>query len=130
MSEGLYARRRVLWMPLSVPWRPPTPAARQCCEDMRLALYFGCAQHADPFACADGLVVYDEVFDEYGIPVHDGGASYVLISHCPFCGAGLPASQRDRWLEETGPLLAAKGSEADLPERYRNGDWRRRGDPA
>lgn len=87
MSEGLDARRRVLWMPFSVPWRPPTPAAWQCCEDMRLALDFGCDQHADPFACADGLVVYSEVFDEYGIPVHDGGASYVLIS--PTCSSAI-----------------------------------------
>ena len=127
MGEGLYARRRVLWMPLSVPWSPPSPAVRHCCEDMRLALDFACDQHADPFECADGLVVYNEVFDEYGIPVHDGGASYLLISHCPFCGARLPESQRDRWFDETEQRIGEDGDEASLPERYRRGDWRQRG---
>jgi hypothetical protein len=59
--------------------------------------------------------------------VHDGGASYLLISHCPFCGARLPESQRDRWFDETEQLIGEDGDEASLPERYRRGDWRQRG---
>ena len=126
MSKGLYASRRVLWMPLSVPWAPPTAAAQICCADMRAALDFTCEQHGDPFDCPDGLVVYNEVFDEYGIPVHDGGASYVLISHCPWCASQLPHSQRDRWFDETEALLGDTGDEEVLPDAYRCGDWRRR----
>ncbi|WP_424956039.1 DUF6980 family protein [Hyphomicrobium sp. 1Nfss2.1] len=31
-------------------------------------LSFVCDQHAEPFRCADVLIVYNEIFDEYGIP--------------------------------------------------------------
>ena len=58
-----------------------------------------------------------------GLPVHDGGASYVLVAFCPWCGARLPESQRDRWFEET----EAKGFTDDtLPPEYRTGAWRLR----
>lgn len=123
MSSQLFPGRRVLWMPLSVAWAPPSAAATFCCEAMTQALAFDCAQHADPFECADGLMVYNEVLDEYGLPVHDGGASYVLVAICPWCGARLPESQRDRWFEET----EAKGFTDDtLPPEYRTGAWRLR----
>lgn len=125
MSQTLFKGRRVLWMPLSVPWSPPSPTVATCCEAMRGALDFACEQHADPFACADALMVYNEVFDEYGIPVHDGGASYVLIAYCPWCGARLPASQRDRWFDETDGLLGQDQDEAKLPPAFLSGAWRR-----
>jgi len=89
---------------------------------MASALAFDCNQHADPFECADHLVVYNEVFDEFGIVVHDGGPSYVLIAHCPWCGTRLPESQRDRWYDET----EAKGFTDDtLPPEYLSAAWRR-----
>lgn len=123
MSSQLFPGRRVLWMPLSVAWAPPSAAATFCCEAMTQALAFDCAQHADPFECADSLMVYNEVLDEYGLPVHDGGASYVLVAFCPWCGARLPESQRDRWFDET----EAKGFTDDtLPPEYRTGAWRLR----
>lgn len=123
MSSQLFPGRRVLWMPLSVAWAPPSAAATFCCEAMTQALAFDCAQHADPFECADSLMVYNEVLDEYGLPVHDGGASYVLVAICPWCGARLPESQRDRWFDET----EAKGFTDDtLPPEYRTGAWRLR----
>jgi hypothetical protein len=75
-----------------------------------------------PFACADALVVYNEVLDEYGLPVHDGGPSYVLISHCPWCGKSLPEGQRDRWFDETEALGLA--DDASLPARYLTRAWR------
>ena len=51
---------------------------------MKGALAFSCDHHTDPFECADALVIYNEPFDEYGLIVHDGSASYVLIQNCPW----------------------------------------------
>jgi hypothetical protein len=45
---------------------------------------------------------YHPTFDEYGIIVHDGGPSFVVIAYCPWCGVGLPESKRDRWFTESG----------------------------
>ncbi len=121
MSSELFRNRRVLWMPFGASWRPPGEETALCCAAMRAALAFSCEQHADPFECADALVVYNEVFDEYGIPVHDGGASYVLIEHCPWCGVRLPESQRDRWFEETEALAV---DDESLPPKFLTREWR------
>ncbi|WP_210251896.1 DUF6980 family protein [Hyphomicrobium album] len=125
MSSALFRGRRVLWMPFAAEWQPPSSDVRLCCEGMQAALAFDCEQHADPFACADALVVYNEILDEYGIPVHDGGPSYVLITHCPWCGAILPEGQRDRWFDETEALGLA--SDASLPAKYLTRAWRTQG---
>ncbi len=50
-------------------------------------LAWKCDQHADPFDCPDALLFKDK--RGYGLIVHDGGSSYVEISHCPWCGASL-----------------------------------------
>lgn len=121
MSSALFPGRRVLWMPLAAPWEPPSDEVKLCCEAMASALAFDCDQHEDPFACADTLVVYNEVLDEYGLPVHDGGLSYVLIAYCPWCAARLPESQRDRWFDETDALGVA---DDDLPPQYLSRAWR------
>jgi hypothetical protein len=107
-------------MPLGFEWR--AVAAKTCCVGMEDALHFECDQHEDPFACADALVVYHEPFDEYGLVIHDGGASYVLISHCPWCGATLPASRRDDWFD----AVSACGIDpnADLPPEFLSAAWR------
>ena len=124
MTAALYPNRRVLWLPLHYPYRVPAAGQPRCCGAMTAALAFACDQHDDPFACADAHIVYHEPFDEYGIPVHDGGASYVLIRHCPWCGASLPDSQRDRWFDE----LEAKGIEPEdrdnIPPEFLSSAWR------
>ena len=63
-----------MWMPLSEGWSAPSERATFCCEAMTGALAFDRAQHEDPFACNDQLIVYNEIFDEIGILVRDGGA--------------------------------------------------------
>jgi hypothetical protein len=125
MSERLFPARRVLWMPLDFDWQAPTPSASHCCEEMVAALEFACDQHDDPFDCPDTMLVYHEPFEEYGIPVRDGGPSYLVISNCPFCGARLPESGREGWFDET----EAAGHEGtpfkDLPEKYQTAAWRK-----
>jgi hypothetical protein len=112
---------RVMWMPLSTAWAPPSADATFCCAGMRDALAFACDQHADPFECGDGIVVYNEVFDEFGLIVHDGGQSYVLIQHCPWCATRLPESQRDRWFDE---MEAKNIDEENPPLAYTTREWR------
>lgn len=122
MSSELFAGKRLLWMPMMVSWSQPSLSTAFCCETMTRALAFTCTQHADPFECPDSLVIYNEVFDEYGLIVHDGGPSYVSIDFCPWCGTRLPESQRDRWFDET----EAKGfTDETTPPEYGTGQWRR-----
>lgn len=64
------------------------PKLAPCCSDMRRNLQHKCDVHSEPEDCPDALV---GLFgDEYGLRIHDGGSSYVVISHCPWCGARLP----------------------------------------
>lgn len=122
MSQGLFRKFRVLWMPLEAEWAAPRQTAPICCQEMRSAVTFTCDQHSSPFDCADAVLVYNHVFDEYGLIIHDGGLSYLLIAHCPWCGAVLPESQRDRWFDETDKLSGEDGDA--LPTRYLNDTWR------
>jgi hypothetical protein len=39
-------------------------------------------------------MLYFNKFDEYGIPIHDGGTSCIIIKYCPWCGKKLPKSKR------------------------------------
>jgi hypothetical protein len=91
---------------------------------MAKSLEFDCAQHIDPFECADALVIYNEIMDEYGIIIHDGSASYILIDHCPWCGTRLPASARDKWFDAVDALDLGDG--VDPPPKYLTSAWRRR----
>ncbi len=124
MSRELFQARRVFWMPFDYRWQPPGGATRHCCGEMAAALAFECEQHTDPFDCPDTLIVFHELFGEYGLPVRDGGASYLVISNCPFCGGRLPESGRDAWFD----ALEAEGLEDvafdELPPRYRTAAWR------
>jgi hypothetical protein len=125
MSKSLFPTRRVLWLPLDYAWHPPTPDAQHCCREMAAALEFDCADHADPFDCPDTVIVFHEVFGEYGLPIRDGGPSYLAISHCPFCGTRLPDSGRDAWFDEIETEGLDDVAFESLPMRYRTGAWRR-----
>jgi hypothetical protein len=51
-----------------------------------------CTIHGSrPWLCPD--ILFCTTSDGgYGMPIHDGGGSFVAITHCPFCGAELPTS--------------------------------------
>ena len=66
---------------------------RHCCERMAEGLKFECSRHKDAFECPDSLVYYSDRSDEYGLLVHDGGTSYVVIGYCPWCGTELPGAE-------------------------------------
>ena len=124
MSSGLFRTHRVLWMPVGFAWRPASGSVLHCCDDMDRALDHSCDQHADPFDCADTVLVYHEPFNEYGIPIRDGSMSYLLIDHCPWCGTRLAASHRDRWFETVEAAGLDPDDLAKLPERFLSATWR------
>jgi ribosomal protein S27AE len=93
-----------------------------CCDQMRGELTSSCPEHSDRFACPDALLHYDARFREYGLIVHDGGASFRLIAFCPWCGSCLPASLRDRWFTEL-ERLGVDPSISEVPERFRSDAW-------
>ena len=87
---------------------------RHCCEDMRREVERVCVEHPDRLDCPDCLLHYSSRFREYGLIVHDGGSSSVGIRFCPWCGARLPESLRDRWFEE----LEALGIDPSRNEQF------------
>ncbi|WP_425247065.1 DUF6980 family protein, partial [Streptomyces sp. NEAU-NA10] len=81
-----------------------------------------CVVHSDVFDCPDALVRFVPKFREYGLIVHDGGTASIRIEFCPWCGARLPESQRDRWFDE----LEARGIdpwEDEVPAEFEDGRW-------
>ena len=69
-------------------------APTHCCDRMRDEVTKTCDQHSDRYQCPDMLVDYSAAFREYGLIVHDGGSSVVIIAYCPWCGTQLPGSLR------------------------------------
>lgn len=125
MSARLFPARRVMWLPLDYDWQPASTAANHCCRQLADALEFDCDQHSDPFECPDTVLVYHEPFEEYGIPIRDGGVSYLLISYCPFCASSLPESGRDAWFDATEAAGLETTPFPDLPARFQTAAWRR-----
>jgi hypothetical protein len=97
-----------------------------CCEAMARAVTTECEQHPDRFDCPDALMRYSERFCEYGIIVHDGGSAICSIDFCPWCGARLPASQRERWFDEIASLGFSDLDDPAIPERFHSDEWWRR----
>ena len=93
-----------------------------CCEDMQREAGRVCDQHPDRFDCPDCLIHYSPKFREYGLILHNGGSSSMGIRFCPWCGAQLAVSLRDRWFEE----LAARGidpGESEVPAAFLSSAW-------
>ncbi len=121
MSSGLFAGRAVMWMNFSEPM-DIKGRGQHCCAAMDTALTYTCSQHENPFDCGDQLLCFDDLFEEYGLIIHDGGSTYVCITHCPWCGTRLPESRRDAYFDELERLGLAIWRD-DLPERYRRPGW-------
>lgn len=59
------------------------------CVHIAEAVTFTCHVHDDPWDCSDYLIVYFKEEDRYGLPLRDGGTSYITINNCPWCGVKL-----------------------------------------
>jgi hypothetical protein len=98
---------------------------------MTRELNWQCDIHASRQTCADALISFTPKFQEYALIIHDGDPSAaddgstaggVVISFCPWCGARLPASQRDRWFQE----LEHRGVDpwtGDIPVEFQDDRW-------
>ena len=93
-----------------------------CCEKMEYYLNMKCDIHPDPYDCPDNVVTYNEVYDEYGIIIHDGTHSSYIIEYCPWCGQKLPESKREKWFETMEKLGIEKWKDT-IPEKYTKWGW-------
>ncbi|MFC4517242.1 DUF6980 family protein [Streptomyces ehimensis] len=93
-----------------------------CCEAMDSHVNVRCREHNDIYACPDALIGFSAKFREYGLIVHDGGTSSIIIEFCPWCGRRLPDSQRDTWHAE----LRRRGIDAwedEVPAEFQDARW-------
>jgi hypothetical protein len=63
-------------------------SAGMCCDMMAGELRAPCPDHEPQAACPD-RVITRTTDGAYGLPVHDGGTSYITITYCPWCGCAL-----------------------------------------
>ena len=97
---------------------------RICCEFMRTQLLHECEQHPDLNDCPDILVVYDSRFDEYGMPIRDGGTSVISMYFCPWCGTKLPDSKRDKWFEKLSAIgITDTSDQKNIPDDFKTDVW-------
>jgi hypothetical protein len=96
-----------------------------CCATMSDEIVRRCSEHVTPFDCPDTLILYEPRFDEYGLIIHDGGRFFCLIAYCPWCGAALPASKRDRWFDELAALGFDDPVAQPIPIAFTTDAWYR-----
>lgn len=89
---------------------------------MRAQVEQRCPDHPDIYDCPDALVAYVSKFREYGLIVHDGGRSSLLIRSCPWCGAALPASMRAEWFDAIEALGIDPWSD-EVPAAFEDDRW-------
>jgi uncharacterized protein DUF6980 len=56
-----------------------------CCEMLAEQVNRRCKDH-DVFNCPDNVIVTTKTDTGYGLPIRDGGSSFIEIKFCPFCG--------------------------------------------
>lgn len=79
---------------------------------------------SEDFDNVDTPIYFVRKFGEYGLKIYDGGSSFFVIKHCPWCGEKLPESMRDRWFEEVEKLGIDPWTD-EVPEKYRTDEWYR-----
>jgi len=99
---------------------------KRCCEKMLEEASRTCKDHEDRFECPDCIISYLSQFDEYGIIVHGGGVSSIDIQFCPWCGASLPPSKRDIWLDTLSDLGYDDPYNQEIPEEFKSDLWFRK----
>lgn len=93
------------------------------CKDMKRNYFILHSKESMSKEIEDRLVIYIPHFQEYGLPIYDGGSSYVLIKYCPWCGAKLPKSRRNKWLSKMSELGYTSPFSQNIPEVYLLADW-------
>lgn len=103
-------------------------ASKFPCVHMAYQASYQCGTHADPWECPGVLIAYVDAYDEYGIPIRDGGESYWKIDNCPWCGVQLPESKRDLWIKKLKALGYDPFGDYDrIPVEFKSARWYRDG---
>jgi len=79
-----------------------------------------CKEMTDNLQDEDEILYFFKEFNEYLIPVHDGGSSGIVIRYCPWCGQRLPESAREKTFPK-GKGLSKRKSQKEVPRRGRSG---------
>lgn len=92
-------------------------------SELEISAQHCCQQMADRLVDGETAIRYVLKFRESGIPVLDGGESFIIIQFCPWCGNRLPESLRSEWFDR----LEQMGLELDNPETpaaaMRTAEW-------
>ena len=83
-----------------------------------------CCDHMQRMIDEEKSIVYIPEFREYGVPVRDGGSSFLEMGYCPWCGKKLPGSLREEYfavLERSG--ISYPCPQDQLPEAMRSEKW-------
>ena len=96
---------------------------KYCCNVMEKQVEYHCDIHRNIYDCSDNLIDYSSAFDEYGLIVHDGGSSCVLIKFCPWCGAKLPKSKRILCFNTLQKLGYDFPYSQEIPEEFHTDEW-------
>lgn len=67
---------------------------KHCCVEMEYHLLESIREKEvlkeDPeYINYDAVITWDKSRRSYGIPIHDGGSSYIRIRYCPWCGKNI-----------------------------------------
>lgn len=62
-----------------------------CCKFMTAQMAKVCPNHDDPWDCPDYVIV--ERKGGFGIPIRDGGRSYMRLYYCPWCATQLVSDE-------------------------------------
>ena len=83
-----------------------------------------CCDHMQRMIDEEKSIVFIPEFREYGVPIRDGGSSFLQMEYCPWCGVKLPASLREEYfdlLERSG--ISYPCPKGKLPKAMRSEKW-------
>ena len=110
-------------MNFSLPLKDEPQVQKQhCCESMthQANMHYPKAP-SRLLGSTDKRIYWSPVFEEYGL-ICQPSAELLLISHCPFCGANLPASKRNSWFSAL-EAMGWKTWEDPIPEMMLQENW-------
>lgn len=90
-----------------------------CCKEMRKRYFISSGANRDN----EKLIKYVPYFSEYGLPLNDGGNSYILIKYCPWCGTKLPISRRTKWFNAMNKIGYSSPLSQKVPSKYFDNNW-------
>jgi hypothetical protein len=96
---------------------------KHCCKEMEKRLFTRLGKGSVSEAPENRLVLYVPPFQEYGLPINDGGGAFILIKYCPWCGAKLPKSKRSSWVSKMSKLGYTTPLSDDVPDVYLTEEW-------